>query len=196
GVNLRSGTDLVRLGTDQLSYTPHDPIKVIAKVIDEESRPVPDDKITVTLFKDDKEIVSKRLEYREDSNGLYEGLLNPIETPGRYRLELKGNKSAKLLAKDNLKTIETQLRIVTTKNPIELAELTASREIPTRMASLTGGSVASPGNAHALVDVFGEAKEVIKEKRETPLWHSWPLFLIFIGLVTTEWVLRKKGGLA
>ncbi|MFT5495422.1 MAG: hypothetical protein ACI9TH_000813 [Kiritimatiellia bacterium] len=196
GVNLRSGTDLVRLGTDQLSYTPHDPIKVIAKVIDEESRPVLDDKITVTLFKDDKEIVSKRLEYREDSNGLYEGLLNPIETPGRYRLELKGNKSAKLLAKDNLKTIETQLRIVTTKNPIELAELTASREIPTRMASLTGGSVASPGNAHALVDVFGEAKEVIKEKRETPLWHSWPLFLIFIGLVTTEWVLRKKGGLA
>lgn len=196
GVNLRSGTDLVRLGTDQLSYTPHDPIKVTAKVIDEESRPVLDDKITVTLYKDDREVLSKRLDYLEDSNGLYEGLLNPIDEPGRYRLELKGKKAGKLLAKDNLKWIETQLRIVITKNPIELAELTASREIPTRMASLTGGAVAFPGNAAALVDLFGETKEVVKEKRETPLWHSWPLFLVFIGLVTTEWVLRKKGGLA
>ena len=140
--------------------------------------------------------MSKRLEYREDSNGIYESLLNPLDEPGRYRMELKGKKAKKLLKADDLKVVETEFRVVTTKNPVELAELTGDREIPQRIASLSSGAVVGPGDARRLVDYFGEAREVLKEQRETALWHTWPLFLAFIGLVTSEWILRKKGGLA
>ena len=38
-------------------------------------------------------------------------------------------------------------------------------------------------------------REIVEENR-FPLWHSWPLFLILMGLVATEWIIRKKVGLA
>jgi hypothetical protein len=28
-----------------------------------------------------------------------------------------------------------------------------------------------------------------------PLWNTWPLLLGFLGLLITEWVLRKMGGM-
>ena len=196
GENLRSGTEYVRLGSDQLSYMPHEPVNVMAKVIDEKRRPVTNDKLTVSVFKEDTLILSKQLEYREDSNGIYESLLNPFDEPGRYRMELNGKKARKLLEADDLERVETEFRIVASKNPVELAELTSDREIPQRVAVLSSGAVAGPSDARRLVEYFGEARKLFKEHSETALWHSWPLFLAFIGLITSEWILRKKGGLA
>jgi hypothetical protein len=28
-----------------------------------------------------------------------------------------------------------------------------------------------------------------------PLWNAWPLLFLFLGLLTTEWILRKKSGM-
>jgi hypothetical protein len=36
----------------------------------------------------------------------------------------------------------------------------------------------------------------VKERIERNLWDSWWLFLAIVILLSTEWLLRKKGGLA
>jgi hypothetical protein len=36
--------------------------------------------------------------------------------------------------------------------------------------------------------------EVETQVKHTP-WDSWPFFLIFVGLISTEWYLRKRWGL-
>ena len=51
GENLRSGGEFVRLGTDQLSYTPNAPVKVTAKVLDRNREPITGGSVNVSLYK-------------------------------------------------------------------------------------------------------------------------------------------------
>ena len=48
----------------------------------------------------------------------------------------------------------------------------------------------------ALLDTFGAPREVLTERRRITLWDQWPVIAIFLGLLTTEWVLRRRSGLA
>ena len=46
-----------------------------------------------------------------------------------------------------------------------------------------------------VVDYFAEGTKRYIEQKRFSLWDSWPMLILMIGLVATEWVLRKKGGL-
>ncbi len=197
GPNLRSGNEFVRLGTDRLSYTPDDTVDVVAKVLDPDRRPVADSTVEVEVWKDGQRLRRQRLAYRRDSTGLYETTLGGLGEEGEYRLKLVGGDIDKGLAAvpDGPREIETELLVVTTRNPVELAELTADRDFLARAANLTGGRLAELDDLASLVDAFGAPKEVLKERRNITLWDKWPLLLLFLALLTTEWVARRRGGL-
>ncbi|MCB1206347.1 MAG: hypothetical protein KDN18_18955 [Verrucomicrobiae bacterium] len=197
GPNLRSGNDFVRVGTDRLSYTPNDSIEVTAKVLDPERRPVTDAGVEVEIWKDGERLRTQRLSYRSDSSGLYETSLAGLDDEGEYELKLVGDEVDTALAAvpDGPKEISTELLVVTTRNPIELAELTADRNFLNRATTLTGGKLTELDDLASLVNSFGAPKEVLKERRNITLWDKWPLLLAFFGLLTTEWVLRRRSGL-
>ncbi len=197
GPNLRSGNEFVRLGTDRLSYTPNDPVEVTAKVLDGELRPITDASVEVEVWKDGVRLRRQRLSYRSDSTGLYETSLIGLSEEGEYRLKLVGGEIDKGLAAapDGPREIETELLVVTTRNPVELAELTADRDFLNRATGLTGGRLAELDDLASLVDSFGAPKETLKERRNVTLWDKWPLLLAFFGFLTTEWVVRRRSGL-
>ncbi len=197
GPNLRSGNDFVRLGTDRLSYTPNDPIEVTAKVLDPERRPVTDAGVEVEVWKDGERLRKQRLSYRSDSSGLYETSLGGLDEEGEYRLKLVGSEVDKAIAAvpDGPQGIETELLVVTTRNPVELAELTADRDFLNRATTMTGGRLVELDDLASLVGSFGAPKETLKERRNVTLWDKWPLLLAFFGFLTTEWVLRRRSGL-
>ncbi len=197
GPNLRSGNDFVRLGTDRLSYTPSDPIEVTAKVLDPERRPVTDADVEVEVWKNGERLRTQGLSYRSDSSGLYETSLAGLDEEGEYELKLVGDEVEAALAAvpDGPKEIATELLVVTTRNPVELAELTADRDFLNRATSMTGGKLVEFNDLSSLVDSFGSPKEVLKERRNVTLWDKWPLLLGFLGLLTTEWVTRRRSGL-
>lgn len=197
GPNLRSGNDFVRLGTDRLSYTPNDAIEVTAKILDPDRRPVTDAGVEVEIWKDGERLRKQRLSYRTDSSGLYETSLSGLDEEGEYELKLVGEEVDEALAAvpDGPTEISTELLVVTTRNPIELAELTADRDFLNRATTLTGGKLAELDDLASLVDSFGAPKEVLKERRNVTLWDKWPLLLAFFGLLTTEWVTRRRSGL-
>ena len=197
GPNLRSGNDFVRVGTDRLSYTPNDAIEVTAKVLDPERRPVTDAGVEVEIWKDGERIRTQRLSYRTDSSGLYETSLSGLDEEGEYELKLVGDEVEAAIAAvpDGPKEISTELLVVTTRNPIELAELTADRDFLNRATTMTGGKLAELNDLASLVDSFGAPKEILKERRNITLWDKWPLLLAFFGLLTTEWVTRRRSGL-
>jgi hypothetical protein len=96
-------------------------------------------------------------------------------------------------------TVETELLVVATRNPIELAELTADRDFLNRAAQLTGGRVAEIPDAYSLIDAFGAPKETLTERSNIRLRDKWPsacVLALFFGLVTAEWVIRRRSGLA
>ncbi len=70
------------------------------------------------------------------------------------------------------------------------------RDFLNRAAQMTGGRVAEISNLQSLAGSFGAPKETLTERQNVTLWDKWPLLVLFLGLLTTEWVLRRKSGLA
>jgi hypothetical protein len=58
------------------------------------------------------------------------------------------------------------------------------------------GIVADPSQADRVLASFGTPTETETQKHEYRLWDDWPLLLLIIAVATSEWALRKKGGLA
>ena len=77
----------------------------------------------------------------------------------------------------------------------ERVELAASRDGLDRLASATGGRVFTDDGADALPPLLrGRTRETVRTE-ESPLWdRPWALGLFF-GVLTVEWVVRKRAGL-
>jgi hypothetical protein len=199
GDNLRSGNDFVRLGTDRLSYTPSDQINVIVKLLDEERRPIIDGEIFAIVRKDFETVTRQRLSYRSASNGIYETSFTDLPGAGEYQIEIEGDAIEKAIAADEsgeFDSLVTEFMVVNTRSPVELAELTADRDFLSQAARLTGGSMVEVDKITSLIDLFGAPRETLRERRDVTLWDTWPLLLTFLGLVTTEWIVRRRSGLA
>lgn len=197
GSNLRSGNEITRLGTDRLSYTPSDPVQITAKILDTDRRPITDADVFASVFKDDKRITRQKLSYRSDSSGIYETTVNGLTEEGEYSIKLEGDPIDKSIANnpDGPEEISTELLVVTTRNPIELAELTADRDFLNRATQVTNGKLSELWDLDSLVNSFGPPREILKERRNVTLWDKWPFLIAFLGLLTTEWVVRRRSGL-
>ena len=195
GANLRSGNERVRLGTDRLSYTPNDEINITSKVLDADRKPITEAEVYASIYDGEKRLLRQKLSYRTDSSGIYETTVAGLPEAGEYTVRLEGEAIDNSLTEGEEK-LETELLVVTTRNPIELAELTANRDFLNRAAQMTGGHVAEISNLQSLVTRFGSPKETLTERENVTLWDKWPLLVLFLGFLTTEWILRRKSGLA
>ena len=51
-------------------------------------------------------------------------------------------------------------------------------------------------NARNLVHELSEGEQVVIERMEPfSLWNWWPVPLLLLGILTTEWTMRKRKGL-
>jgi hypothetical protein len=84
---------------------------------------------------------------------------------------------------------------ITPRQTSELVELSAAREPLERLAAATGGGVFTAADADQLPGVLRSRVVVKTRTEETTLWdRPWSLGLFF-GILTFEWVLRKRVGL-
>ena len=120
-----------------------------------------------------------------------------LEEHGNYELRLAGEAIDQSLAAnpDGPDTISTELLVVSTRNPVELAELTADRDFLNHATQLTGGRLAELHDLESLLTSFGAPKEILTEQRNITLWDTWPMLLAFLGFLTTEWIVRRRSGL-
>lgn len=118
-----------------------------------------------------------------------------VEQPGQYRIRVEGK-----VAGQSVGQAETAFMVETVDR--ELSEPFADLEILQRLAART----ASIGGTHVPMDQFGSLLERVRaggaETRITRVQrnylvddHPWPWLLLFFGLLTTEWVVRRLAGL-
>jgi len=63
-----------------------------------------------------------------------------------------------------------------------------------QISEITGGAaLRSEELAKHLRTLGPEASEYVTQT-DHRLWDNWPFFLIFVGLLTAEWALRKAKG--
>jgi hypothetical protein len=56
--------------------------------------------------------------------------------------------------------------------------------------------VVTPDRLTELTEAFGEGRGTVQERREIALWNHPLVLLLLALLLTTEWLLRKCGGVA
>jgi hypothetical protein len=195
GPVLRAGGARVRLGTDQLTYTADDRIKVTARLRDTNLNPVDDDDLKAELMRDGQVVASVPLAHVAESNGLHEAELAPIAQPGRYEVRLRGKQADQLMAEDGGPPVSAGFHVVGSRGPVELAETTLNSALLETVADLSGGRVVKPENAGDLTGLFLKETNARKEVRETSLWDSGLVLALFALILSAEWVIRRGGGL-
>ncbi|MEO5714265.1 MAG: hypothetical protein ABIT37_12330 [Luteolibacter sp.] len=195
GPILRSGGERVRLGTDQLTYTPDDKAKITARLRDKSLKPVEDDSLRAEVIGDGKVLANVPMTAVAGSNGLYEANLDGFAKAGKYEVRLRGDKADALIREDGAKELKTGIRVVGSRGPVELAETTLNLPLLETIAQLSGGRVVSPDKTGELASLFLTDKNEREEIRESALWDSgWVMGLLAL-LLGSEWVIRRAGGL-
>jgi hypothetical protein len=160
---------------------------VYARLLDAEYRPVTEAKVPAVLEALDAPPGSERkrpvtLEAVPGRPGEYRALL-PHDAPGRLELTVNGNEPATLGYRVGLP-------------PGHEMEPSGLAEAPLRaLASATGGGFYREEDLHRLVAAVVPQSVGFTHRQEVLLW-GWPALLLFVMLVTAEWVLRKLANLS
>lgn len=181
GPNLRAGNETVRLGTDQLTYTGDDRVRIISRLRDGDLNPIIDGNLIAEVSHEGGDVTQVPLKYRENSNGLHESLAGPFRKSGVYEVKVKDE-------------VVTSFRVVGARSAVELSETTLNQPLLDSIAKMSGGRVFK--GEGSLADLYLKGDETRSELRETSLWDTWPVFLLLAFFLTAEWVIRRRGGLS
>jgi hypothetical protein len=195
GPLLRAGSDKVALGTDQLTYTADDSILITARLRDGDLNPVVDPSLKAEILRDGKVVATVPLAAVEGSNGLHEGKSAPIRSPGIHTVRIIGKQADALLAADGKNGVNTNIRIVGARGPVELADTTLDRPLLEEAATASGGKVVVSADILSLLPLFLTEAADREEIRETPLWDNAWVFAALALVLTAEWWLRRSSGL-
>ncbi|MCB1130129.1 MAG: hypothetical protein KDN05_03305 [Verrucomicrobiae bacterium] len=193
GPTLRAGGERVRLGTDQLTYTPDDEVRLTARLRDGEMNPVVSDDLQAEVLRDGAVVATVGLTAVENSNGLHEGRAGPFAEAGRYEVRIVGGSARALMREESVDGVGAGFRVVGSRGPVELAETTLNLPLLQTVADLSGGKVFRDGGG--IADLFLGGREKKEEVRETSLWDHWVVLTLFAALLAGEWVVRRGGGL-
>lgn len=191
---LSGGTDRVQVGTDRTRYEPDRPVRARARILRADLSPVLSQDVAVKVFRGEKLLLRRRLEYQPASAGLYEALLGTLGS-GEYRVELDAPAAEAILVADNAPSVWAEFAVDAVGGPENL-ELGGDNALLARLANLSGGVALAPDQVDQLVDSLGSRSTVHRQRRELRLWDSWQLLVLIMLAVGMEWFIRKRTGLA
>ena len=121
----------------------------------------------------------------------------PLVTEGRVGGLASGSYSLKLVTEGadlGPKEVSTML-YVQEPSTGELSDLSANRELLTKIAGAAQSRLVLPDEVRSIPDLIRPPESRTQQLEETTLWDHWLTLLVFFGLLTTEWVVRKLNGL-
>jgi hypothetical protein len=166
------------------------PGSVKARLLDNRYDPLTVETVPAKLYyldAKDGERKERPIEFRRirSQPGEYRAAL-PHDSPGRF--ELKVEKGASLEAASLLYRVDLPPR-----HELEVAGM--AEEALRGAAQTSGGQFYREETLHLLVDNIEPSKASFVQRQEVLLWNPLALIL-FVGLVTAEWVLRKFSNLS
>lgn len=154
----------------------------------ETGAPLPDADFTVEVTRPDgkKESVAVR-KAGDSSFGDFKG----TEQPGDYWVRVSARSQGALVG------LDASTRFIVDPTDLELDQPNADYETLQKIAEITGGQLLRPEDLAGFVKRLSDMKlEDLTRVSVLPLWDNWWLLLAFTGVMTTEWALRKRWGLA
>src|SRR5262249_40090576 len=129
---------------------------------------------------------------------MLEGQVQNLQ-PGRYSIELAIPELAdKLQAPPGPDGQPGKLRAaftVTGAEGDEMVELAMNWPLLEELAAKSGGKAFTAENAPELVELLAKQAVTHTDHYEFQLWQWWPTLVVFLVLLTVEWLARKMAGL-
>ena len=121
------------------------------------------------------------------------GLFTETTQPGDYRIVVAARSGGETLQ-------STSARFTVSDEDVELDQPAAEPTLLANLATMTSDAGGAGMAPEELPSVLDELKERTKEFEDRitetkTLWDTWPVLLGFVGLLGTEWYLRKRWGL-
>jgi len=187
---LVSGTPKqIEVGAQQDVYVMDDTVRVVADIRDKHYNPVNDARATARITKPSGATVDVPLKFTSinDAN-VYTGEFKADEL-GQQTIELSATSSSlgQVSAKSNL--------LVSDLNR-EFYNAAQNTDLLKRIANETGGKYYQPGDLQSLLDDLTYRKTPYSERVTKDLWDMPINFFLIVGLLSAEWFLRKREGLA
>lgn len=176
----------IRLETDRTLYQDGEQTRLYAHVLDEDFEPVIQPSFQISVNGADGNTLREAVSLQPDrtSPGLYEGYFT-APAAGRYRLE--ANEEDKGISNT------TEFQVATVNR--ELSDTNMRRDGLKRIAQLTGGSLLVPEEMAKLGSLLDAKPITTTVRSERPLWDSWLVAVLLIGLLGMEWILRRRNDL-
>jgi hypothetical protein len=183
---LSEGGRNVTLTTDRRQYAQGEPVRLRVRFADERIAPAEDDGVTVAVEQAGQQTQRLQLRRTAMGRGTFEGLLNR-PSPGGYHA---------WLATPSVEGRAPAIDFIVAPPPGEFAQVRMDEAALRAAAKISGGRYYTLLTAAKLLDDLPPGRQVpVETLPPIPLWNKWPVLLLFLTLLISEWLLRKRGGM-
>ena len=170
-------------------YAPDDIVRVVADIRDKRFNAVSDARASARVIKPSGATVDVPLRFTtlNDAN-TYTGEFKADEL-GQSRIEL-------VAASNSTGPVSAKSSILVSDLNREFYGAAQNSDLLKRIAVETGGKYYAPGDLQSLLDDLTYRRTPYSERVTKELWDMPINFILIIGLLTAEWFMRKRQGLA
>jgi uncharacterized membrane protein len=170
-------------------YAPGDPVQLRADVDDSKFEPIREAQATARITKPSGETVDVPLQFNLDQQASdFRGEFKP-DAQGLYRIELTARRGGASIGSAQSTFLVADLNR-------EFHDAAQNVELLKRVAAETGGKYYPLQKANSLIDDLTYLEGNNSERVSKDLWDMPFNFMLLVGLVSGEWFLRKKRGMA
>ena len=187
---LVSGTPRqIEIGTEKEVYALDDTINIVADIRDKKFNPVADAHAAARVTKPSGAVVDVPLKFTTlNSVNTYVGEFKADEL-GQHRIELVGTSTS-------LGQLSARANMLVSDLNREYYSAAQNSNLLKRISAETGGKYYTPAEAQSLLDDLIYRQSPYSERVTKDLWDMPVNFMLIIGLLSAEWFLRKREGLA
>ncbi|HEX5965132.1 MAG TPA: glutamine amidotransferase [Pyrinomonadaceae bacterium] len=179
----------IEIGAERDVYAMDDTVNIVADIRDKRFNPVGDARATARVTKPSGLVVDVPLTFTTlNSVNTYAGQFKADEL-GEHRIELMGTSAG-------LGTLSATSSVLVSDLNREYYSAAQNSDLLKRIATETGGKYYTPAEAQSLLDDLVYRQTPYSERVTKDLWDMPINFMLIIGLLSAEWFLRKREGLA
>jgi len=177
------------VGAEQDVYAMADTVRIVADIRDKRFNPVSDARATARVIKPSGMTVDVPLRFTT---------LNEVNTyTGEFKADELGQHRIELVAASNSAgPVSANSSVLIGDLNREFYGAAQNSDLLKRIALETGGKYYEPGDVQSLLDDLTYRRTPYSERVAKELWDMPINFLLIIGLLSAEWFLRKRQGLA
>ena len=182
------GSQRVRVVSDKSLFRSGEPVGFQGQVYDEDFRPITEATLTTTIKAKQTgvEPIQITLSSTLAGNGQYTGSVRYLPS-GEYSFVTQATQNGQDIGSDRGGFTVGDVGI-------EFQQTRMNRELLTQLSTRTGGQFYPASNANRLSSDVSFPETVTQFTQESHFWNHPALFILFVVLLSAEWLLRRRYG--